>query len=294
MMDTGDFTTPTGIYGTSIYDRYDFDNGQRDEYYDVGRLLLKHSYSAPTAPISVEFEYFSHSSGDYFTINSYPGTVRVNDIPSYNGISLRDVLDFRPRIADGGTVFSGSGSSFSMPPKRGQDITVDYSFYLSRKDKIAISRDGAFFSVAGVPALVPGEPLDPAIGMVLYKLSLEPYTFGTSNANIIVDQVDNKRYTMRDIGKLEKRIDNLEYYTSLSLLEQETKGLSITDANGLERFKNGFIVDSFTGHNVGNVLSPDYLCSVDMQNGELRPFYNINNVNLIEKLFVIFIKLRWQ
>jgi len=284
MMDTGNFTSPSGTYGISIYDRYDFDNGQRDEYYDVGRLFLKHSYSAPTAPISVEFEYFSHSSGDYFTINSYPGTVRVNDIPSYNGISLRDVLDFRPRIGDAGTIFSGSGSSFSMPPKRGQDITVDYSYYLSRKDKIAISRDGSFFNVAGVPALVPGEPLDPAIGMVLYKLSLEPYTFGTSNANIIVDQVDNKRYTMRDIGKLEKRIDNLEYYTSLSLLEQETKGLSITDANGLERFKNGFIVDSFTGHNVGNVLSPDYLCSVDMQNGELRPFYNINNVNLIESI----------
>ena len=284
-MDTGSFTAPTGTYGFDIYDRYDFDNGQRDEYYDVGRLFLKHSYSPPSAPISVEFEYFSHGgSGDYFTINSYGTQVRVNDIPSYNGLSLRDVLDFRPRIADAGDVFTSTGSSFSLTPKRGQDITVSYSYYLPRKDKIAISQDGVFFDVSGVPALAPGEPLDPAVGMVLYKLTLEPYTFGTTNSNVIIDQIDNKRYTMRDIGNLEKRIDNLEYYTSLTLLEQETKGLPITDANGLDRFKNGFIVDSFTGHNVGNVLSPDYLCSVDMQAGELRPFYNINNVNLIESI----------
>ena len=284
MMDTGSFDTPTGNYDVSIYDRYDFDNGQRDTHYDLGRLILKHSYAPPSAPISVTFEYFSHSSGDYFTVNSYPATVALKDIPPYNGVSLRDVLDFRPRINDAGTSFASSGSSFAMTPKRGQDVTVDYSYYLSRKDKIAISSSGTFFDISGVSSLVPSEPNDPSTGMVLYKLTLEPYTFGTSNANIIIDQVDNKRYTMRDIGKLEKRIDNLEYYTSLTLLEQETKGLTITDSTGLDRFKNGFVVDSFTGHNVGNVLSPDYLCSVDMQNGELRPFFVMDNVNLVESL----------
>ena len=284
LMDSGSFASPAGTYTVDILDRYDFDNGQRDTHYDLGRLFLKHSYSPPSARISVTFEHFSHSSGDYFTVNSYPATVALKDIPSYNSVSLRDVLDFRPRIGDAGTTFSGSGSSFAMTPKRGQDVTVDYSYYLSRKDKIAISPYGSFFAVSGVSSLVPSEPVDPSIGMVLYKLTLEPYTFGTTNANLIIDQVDNKRYTMRDIGKLEKRIDNLEYYTSLTLLEQETKGLTITDSTGLDRFKNGFVVDAFTGHNVGNVLSPDYLCSVDMQNGELRPFFVMDNVNLVENL----------
>jgi hypothetical protein len=89
---------------------------------------------------------------------------------------------------------------------------------------------------------------------------------------------------MRDIGKLEKRIDNLEYYTSLSLLEQQTETLKVTDSTGLERFKNGFIVDGFAGHNVGDVYNPDYLCSIDMDNSELRPFYTMGNVNMVEKL----------
>ena len=46
---------------------------------------------------------------------------------------------------------------------------------------------------------------------------------------------------MRDIGKLEKRIENLEYYTQLSLLEQAAQNLQIQDANGFDRFKNGLL-----------------------------------------------------
>ena len=283
-MDTGTYASPTGNYTIDISDRYDLDNGQRDTHYDLGKLLLKQSYSPPSAPITISFDWFEHGTGDYFTKNSYPidTSIKAVDVPSYDGYSLRDVIDFRPRIGDGGVTFNGANSSFSMLPKRGQDLTVDYSYYLARNDKIAIDISGEFINIKGVSSLSPVEPSDPAIGMVLYKLNLEPYTFGTTNKNVIVTQVDNKRYTMRDIGKLEKRIDNLEYYTSLSLLEQETKSLSVTDSNGLERFKNGFIVDSFTGHNVGNVTSPDYLCSIDMEQGELRPFYSMNNVNLVE------------
>jgi hypothetical protein len=89
---------------------------------------------------------------------------------------------------------------------------------------------------------------------------------------------------MRDIGKLEKRIDTLEYYTSLSMLEQETQSLEIIDnATGLNRFKNGFIVDNFAGHKTGDVLSADYFCSIDMENNELRPFYTMQNVNMVER-----------
>ncbi|BCV08395.1 MAG: hypothetical protein CM15mL5_1670 [uncultured marine virus] len=49
---------------------------------------------------------------------------------------------------------------------------------------------------------------------------------------------------MRDIGKLEDRIENLEIVTSLSLLELDTKTLQIKDTTG-DRFKSGFFVDDF-------------------------------------------------
>jgi hypothetical protein len=282
-MDTGTFASPTGSYTIDITDRFQFDNGQRNTHYDVARVLLKSSFVAPTAPISVEFEYFTHSTGDYFTVNSYPANVAYEAILSFENIPLRDVIDFRPRISDDGSSFTGAGSSPSLVPKRGIDVRADFTYYLARKTKIAIDFNGNFFATDGVSSLNPGEPLDPSLGMVLYNLTLEPYTFSTSTDSVSINTIDNKRYTMRDIGKLEKRIDNIEYYTSLSLLEQQTESLNIVDANGLNRFKNGFIVDSFAGHNTGDVNSADYFCSIDMENGELRPFFSAQNINLIEK-----------
>ena len=37
---------------------------------------------------------------------------------------------------------------------------------------------------------------------------------------------------MRDIGKLESRMENLEYYTQLSLLETSAQNLQIQDKDG--------------------------------------------------------------
>lgn len=282
-MRSGTFTIPTGGYDIDITERYNFDDGQRDTHYDIARIVLKPSFPVPSAPIEVTFEYFNHNPGDYFTVNSYPADVDYKKIPAYGSLFLRDCIDFRPRIDDTGLNFTGAGSSTSRMPKRGFALRTDFTYYLARRTKIAIDFNGKFFAVDGVPALNPGEPQDPSLGMVLYTLVLEPFTFGTSNANVFINRIDNKRYTMRDIGKLEKRIDNIEYYTTLSLLEQETQALNITDEFGLDRFKNGFIVDNFSGHNTGDIISPDYRCSIDMENGELRPFFTMENVNLIEK-----------
>jgi hypothetical protein len=167
-------------------------------------------------------------------------------------------------------------------PKRGNDVTCSFSYYLPRKSRIGVNTLGVFTVVDGVSALIPGDPVTTQMNMVLYNLSLEAYTFTTGSTSVAIEKIDNKRYTMRDISKLEKRIDNLEYYTSLSLLEQQTESLKITDSVGLDRFKNGFIVDNFSGHNVGNTNSPDYICSIDMERKQLRPFYTNNNVNMIE------------
>ena len=282
-MKTGTFASPGATYSIDVTDRYEFDTGQRSTHYDAARLVLKNSYAPPVAPIEVTYDYFSHSTGDYFTVNSYPANVDYKSIPYYQGTSLRDVIDFRPRIDDAGTGFSGTGASASLVPKRGVDIDTDFTYHLARKTKIAIDFGGNFFAIDGVSSLNPGEPLDPALGLVLYNLSLEPYTFGTGSNSVQIGKIDNKRYTMRDIGKLEKRIDNLEYYTSLSLLEQQTESLEIIDSNGDTRFKNGFIVDGFTGHNTGDTTSPDYICAIDMESAELRPFYSMQNINMIEK-----------
>ena len=281
-MKSGTFASPGATYSIDISDRFIWDDGQRSTHYDQSRLILKNSFAPPEAPVEVTFDYFTHGTGDYFTKDSYPASIQYGALPYFQGTALRDVVDFRPKIDDEGTGYTGTNPSVTLLPKRGIDIITDFEYYLARKTKIAVDFGGNFFAINGVSSLNPGEPLDPTLGLVLYNLTLEPYTFGTLNNNVQVNRLDNKRYTMRDIGKLEKRIDNLEYYTSLSLLEQQTESLNVIDSNGLDRFKNGFIVDNFAGHNTGDTTSPDYLNSIDMERAELRPFYTMQNVNLIE------------
>jgi hypothetical protein len=87
---------------------------------------------------------------------------------------------------------------------------------------------------------------------------------------------------MRDIAKIEKRISNLEQQVALSALERQTATFAIKDQDGLDRFKNGFVVDNFTGHNVGDVSNPDYECSVDILNNVLRPSFNTVGIDLVE------------
>ena len=69
---------------------------------------------------------------------------------------------------------------------------------------------------------------------------------------------------MKDIGKIAKRLDHVEYYTALSLLERDAESFEVTDANGLNRFKSGFVVDNFKGHRIGDTAHRDYKNAMDM------------------------------
>jgi uncharacterized membrane protein YgcG len=80
---------------------------------------------------------------------------------------------------------------------------------------------------------------------------------------------------MKDIGVLSNKIDNLEYYTSLSLLEMNAKDTLVrSGTTGQNRFQNGILVDPFKGHDIGNTLDPNYNISIDPLSTELRPVFN--------------------
>lgn len=271
---------------TNVTSRYLLDNGQRDNYYDQGSIKLKPGYAAPAGPLLVCISYFSHSgTSGFLDIDSYP-SVTTNagyaSVPNYTSpttgrvYALRDCLDWRP-VKTNATDLSASTTPFVSPRilEPGAFFTSSFSYYLSRVDKIALSQDMKFKVIPGVSSLVPVPPVEDQNDMLLYTLQIPAFTANASDVNVIYNE--NKRYTMKDIGSLEKRIENLEYYTSLNLLEKSAESLTITDSNGLSRFKNGIIVDNFTGHSVGDVNQFDYQCSMDFKNGQLRPMFASNN-----------------
>jgi hypothetical protein len=81
-----------------------------------------------------------------------------------------------------------------------------------------------------------------------------------------------KGYTMQDIGALDKRITQLEYYTVLSALSLTTQQLSITNDNtGLVRFKNGIFADPFNDSSLMRTDDPELNIAISPKNSIARP-----------------------
>ena len=288
-----DFSTAATSEDTDVTDNFDLDSGQRDNFYDIGRIVRKAGTLAPTGRLLINFKFFEHGAGNFFSVDSYSG-FDYGSIPSYTSdvtgekFELRDVLDFRPRVDDASTIDSGSqdrsfdgvGSSVIETMKINTDVTADLEFFLAKNARVYLTASGLFRVVEGASSLDPQFPEELKDSIHLYDVEIPPYTFNTSD--IKIKAVDNRRFTMRDIGRIQKRVENIEYYTQLSLLESDAKGMLIQDADGFDRFKNGIITDNFTGHGVGEVSSSDYKNSMDIPNGQLRPAFHQNNINLIE------------
>jgi len=281
-------------FGSSFYsnnsiditNRYTLNTGQTESYYGIGSVSLKKGETPPNRPIRVTFDYFSHGAGDYFSVDSYADidykdiqTVTLNN----NEYVLRDCLDFRPRINDAGTGFTGTGSSVGSMPDFENDMITTYDYYLPRKDKIVLDRYGEIKYIKGVSKFNGIEPKTPADSLALFVLEQKPYVFNIKDdVNII--PLEARRYTMKDISKLDQRIKNIEYYTSLSLLEKQAEIFQIKDDEGFDRFKNGFVVDAFKGHGIGDPFNNDYSVAVDPNRFELRPLANANRFKLAEVL----------
>jgi len=299
---TGDLVT-----GTDVTERFTFDDGQRDTFYDVSRLVLKPGLETPTGQLIVAFDYFEHSQGDFCTVDSYTheSGVSISDIPDFNSaiygkISLRDVFDFRPKV-DSSAIISGyqdnsilsvtdfnnfTGSSGVTSNTPASDLNLSYTIsysasqFLDRIDGIFLDKRGTFIIKEGNSSLNPTKPADVDDAISLYYFYIPAYTSKAEDVKII--SVDNKRYTMRDIAKLEKRVERLEKYTLLSVLEQQALNMQVKDDIGLDRFKSGFIVDNFENHGIGNVKALDYRCSIDTQQSLTRPLSYETSLRLTE------------
>lgn len=268
---------------SDITSRYRLDNGQRENYYDHGAIQLKARVTPPTGPILICFDYYQHVAGSsdgygYFSVDSYPdATVDSGyaNISSYTSTTdgtyyeLRDVIDFRPSRQNASNTYPDYTLNGIRIPVPNEYFTTNYSYYIPRIDKVVLTKDREFKLIEGLSARNPVSPNDLDGGMTLYTLKIPAYTFSPSN--VTVKYHEWKRYTMRDIGLLDKRITNLEYYQTLSLLEKDAQDQTILDGNGLERTKYGTLVDGFKGHSIGDVKNSDYNCSIDFENNFCRP-----------------------
>ena len=273
----------------NIFSNYDLDKGHRPEFVDYGRIIRKAGAEEPNSKLRIIFDHFvtNESTGTVESVNSYNSLDYGYEVPTVSGVRSSDFIDIRPRVAEyttsntspfdyTGRSFAGTSSETVVSDKT---ITLDYSYYLGRVDRLYLSKDGTFNLKKGTPSELPKPPIENNEGMLVAVIAMTPYVFNaTFDSNVKL--IPHRRYTMKDIGGLEKRISNLEEYTTLSLLETDTKNLSIKDPNtGLDKFKSGFFVDNFRSHKNHN-LTGDSFFDMDRVRGECRPRSTERNVSL--------------
>lgn len=246
------------------------------------------------------------------------GKLRWDEIPAYSqtktGVErfLRDSVDFRPFVVNTAaytnsislatinpTISSVLGDVASVTPTTNTELYIpapnqnfdhDAYHYVGRIDKLVLNSYGKYQVVEGQPSNNPVPPADVKGAMTLAMIKVPPYpsyvsSLKTTNVSasyvttVAVNQ--NRVYTMKDIGKLDKRVENLEYYTSLSLLESKTSSLTIpSSVTGANRFKNGIFVDNFETTDMLDIQSPEYKIGLSTSESALVPRYVLEPIGL--------------
>jgi hypothetical protein len=234
--------------------------------------------------------------------------IRTENIPIFrsptNGATydLRNCLDFRPiktnSATDALTVVTAStnpakSTSFSSPasglkfPVPSSLITYDFHYYLGRTDLLIVDKDNNFQIIKGIPSANPQTPQIYPGTMALYSINIAPYpslspayavSLGRSDLACSSRRLSNIRFTMRDIGVLKQRIVNLEYYTSLSVLERSATSTSIQNDLGGERFKNGIFTDTFRDDSLSRTDDTEQRITFDPEEKSIRPLYKMETV----------------
>ena len=295
--------TESGITGTindfepgdpDIKDRFVLDSGQRETICDYSRLVRKTNSKDPRKKLKIIFEsaeFASTDDGDITTVSSYD-QIDFCVLPDIKeGTRLTDVIDIRPRVTNfnlnstglspfeyDARVFTNATNSAKNILASDESIRIQYSYYQPRIDRLYLTKDGDFQLIKGIPADDPLPPIPIEDALEVATCKLPPYICNAENVEILLKS--HKRYRMQDIALLENRIQNLEYYTALSLLESNTESLFIPDNAGLTRFKSGIYVDNFSG--TATQLKPGKVTnSVDPVNLELRPTHYTTEVDML-------------
>ena len=254
-------------------DLFLLDNGQRDGFITFGSLERKANVLPLSKPVIIFYTYYdSTGDGNFTTADSYSNLntskkTDYNKIPFYKTNALTDSVDFRLTAdADNAATLNTTKLTFGDTGCPPPDTLVEgkITYYLPRIDSFFVNSEGLITDVTGVSSLNPSPPPNNSVNnaIKIADVFLTPYVF--DKKEISIKRYEYPNYTKNDIKKLENRIDNLEEFVTLSLLEKDAAALSIVDNNGFERTKTGLVVENFNTRNrtfLGDMAHPSYKCA---------------------------------
>ena len=116
---------------------------------------------------------------------------------------------------------------------------------------------------------------------------IPPYVRTAFDVQIFID--DNKRYTMKDIAKIERLTYNLDKAVKIHSIEiANIKGI-LTNDNGESLLKSGILVESFSDLNKLDNQSSTISCAINEDNGTCSPMIEADTLefNLVDNQNVV-------
>ena len=205
-----------------------------------------------------------------------------------------------PTLPSNANYFAANAAYFPVP---NSTLSANVSSYLGRVDRVVINSTGGFEIRKGEASNSPVVPpsQDSSLTLQIYNIPPYPSLPEVLSAEMIsiIDtkvmsaisgkrknsytikpligaaeraRIQQRRYTMADIGSLDKRIKNLEYYVSFTLAEATAKARFIPSSvdAALDRFKFGFFVDPFTDYVYADVGNPEFYATI--RSDQLGPY----------------------
>ena len=267
------------------------------------------------------FTYDESAGVAFFTIDSYPiddantsntSAIQTWEIPRYTSSTtgkiyeLKDCLDFRAYAGNTAVANAVSNTASTVNPANTLVLHVpsggshvpspDLNFqtslqhYLPRVDLISMTTEGRILITEGTSSNNPTPPRNIVGAMPLGIVTIPSYpsltpidarAYNRSNYAVLTQMQQTRRYSMADIGKIDNRVTQLEYYTSLNLLEQKTSALLVRSGiTGQNRFKNGIFVDPFDDLSISDTKNTSFRLAIDSESSEARPYFMTIPTNL--------------
>lgn len=252
---------------TDVTNRYEADNGQRDTHYDHATIRLKSGFAPVPEGLVVCCRYYKATSDSgYYSVDSYPHLANTvveegtsigtgySLVPSFKNVRLTDAIDFRPIRPNSSNSANYSFAS-AITPIATTDFTATYDYYLPRKDLIIMSLNNGIERLEGEPGYNQPFPKVPDRSIILHRLSVSPYTLNRNS--ILIDTEEHRRYTMKDISNIDRRLKNVERSVALNNLEKRAMEIEILDTDGVDRTKYGVLADTFRDDSLMDKTDPD-------------------------------------
>jgi hypothetical protein len=289
--------------GTSVpTDQYKVDTGNREGAIKRGRVLIKVANVTNVESNTVQFQYtyINHSGIGPVTVDSFidSGIYEYEDIPSFtdpdSGVIFerRDCVDFRPVETQDSSTSLVTRREFGIPYNNPSRLSkVSYEHYLPRIDKVTLCGDSTYRIVKGSSSINPVPPTTTSYDMDMYHIRIDPYVFDI-NKDVKFKYLDNQRFTMKNIGEIEDRVDdsyNDNYVRNLyaeAIANSSQQQQSVIDfasndgATKVRALREGVFVDDFSSHSFADTILRDHNCSVDVRYRGLRPPYTTTQVDL--------------